>query len=62
VATGLTGFGPTPTDYDFKEENQKLGAGVRVHGDQPLTSIALWSIRTVMAIEPYTTMHIEPRT
>ena len=60
VTSGLTGFGPTAADYDFKEENQKLGAGVRIQGDQPISSITLWSIRTVMAIEPYSTMHIEP--
>jgi hypothetical protein len=60
VTSGFTGFGPTAADYDFKEENQKLGAGIRVQGDQPISSITLWSIRTVMAIEPFITMHIEP--
>ena len=60
VTSNFTGFGPTAGDYDFIEENQKIGAGVRIQGDQPFTSIALWSIRTVMAIEPYTTLHIAP--
>lgn len=59
VTSGFTGFGPTAADYDFKEENQKIGAGVRVQGDVPITSITLWSIATVMAIEPYNTLHIE---
>jgi hypothetical protein len=41
-------------------ENVKAGAGVRIQGDRPLESIALWSIRTVMAIEPYIEMNIPP--
>jgi hypothetical protein len=60
VTSGFTGFGPTATDYDFREENDKIGAGVRIQGDQPITNLALWSIRTVMAIEPYITMNIAP--
>jgi hypothetical protein len=60
VTSMFTGFGPTAADYDFREENEKIGAGVRIQGDQPITNLALWSIRTVMAIEPYITMKIEP--
>jgi hypothetical protein len=56
----LGGFGNTAKDYDIRVENKKLGAGYHVTGDQPLTNVALWSIRTVMAVEPYNLMSIEP--
>ena len=61
VTAGLQGFGSTADDYDFRVENKKAGAGVRIRGDRPITSIALWSIRTVMAVEPYISMQIPPQ-
>lgn len=60
ATASLGGFGQTSADYDIRVENTKSGAGVRIQGDRPLTSIALWSIRTVMAIEPYIEMNIPP--
>jgi hypothetical protein len=60
VTSSIQGFGDTATDYDIRVENRKVGAGVRIRGDRPLSNIALWSIRTVMAIEPYISMTIEP--
>jgi hypothetical protein len=56
----LGGFGDTAKDYDIRVENTKLGAGYHVVGDRPLSNVALWSIRTVMAVEPYIAMSIEP--
>jgi hypothetical protein len=56
----LSGFGDTVKDYDFRVENKKLGAGYHVTADRPPSSVALWSIRTVMAVEPYIPMSIEP--
>lgn len=56
----LGGFGDSPKDYDIRVVNQKLGAGYHVTGDRPLSNVALWSIRTVMAVEPYIAMSIEP--
>ena len=61
VTAGLQGFGTSADDYDFRVENKKAGAGVRIRGDRPITSIALWSIRTVMAVEPYIAMQIAPQ-
>jgi hypothetical protein len=60
ATANLGGFGQTSADYDFRVENTKAGAGVRIQGDRPLTAVALWSIRTVMAIEPYIEMNIPP--
>lgn len=56
----LGGFGDTARDYDIRVENKKLGAGYHVVGDRPLSNVALWSIRSVMAVEPYITMSIDP--
>jgi hypothetical protein len=41
-------------------ENRTLGAGMRVTGDRPLASMALWSIRSVLAIEPFIAIAVEP--
>ena len=60
ATASLGGFGQSSADYDIRVENVKAGAGVRIQGDHPLESIALWSIRTVMAIEPYIEMNIPP--
>ena len=56
----LGGFGDAAKDYDIRVENVKRGAGYHVVGDRPLSNVALWSIRSVMAVEPYIAMSIEP--
>lgn len=56
----LRGFGDTAKDYDIRVVNKKLGAGYHVTGDRPLSNLAVWSIRSVNAVEPYVSMSIEP--
>ena len=56
----FTGFGADAKDNDIRIENKKTGAGVRITGDRPLTRLAYWSIRTVVAPEPYIDLNIEP--
>ena len=56
----IGGFGDTAKDYDIRVENKKLGAGYHVTGDRPLSNVAVWSIRTVNAVEPYISMSIDP--
>jgi len=60
VAMPVEGFGGDAKDYDIRVENRKAGAGMRVMGDRPLASVALWSIRSVLAIEPFINVAIEP--
>jgi hypothetical protein len=60
ATTPVEGFGSTAKDYDIRVENRKTGAGVRVTADRPLESEALWSIRTVLAMEPFIAMNIAP--
>jgi hypothetical protein len=60
VSTPLTGFGPTAADYDFRVENTKAGAGVRVTADRAMSNAALWSMRTTIAVEPFIPIAIDP--
>lgn len=56
----LQGFGPTAADYRFTIENKKTGAGVTITGDRPLSKVVLWSIRSVLSLEPFLAMMVEP--
>ena len=60
VAGGLQGFGPTASDNDFRIEHRKAGAGIRIQGDRPLQNATVWSIRTVVAVEPFIEVAAEP--
>jgi hypothetical protein len=60
VSTPFQGFGTTAADYRFTIENRKAGAGIEMVGDRPLDSLALWSIRSVLALEPFVAMNITP--
>ena len=53
VATPMQGFGDQPGDYDVRVENKKAGVGLRITSNRPLQSEALWSIRAVLAVEPF---------
>jgi len=54
------GFSNDIKDTEIIIENKKVGAGVRITGDRPLIREILWSIRTVLAIEPYISIDIKP--
>jgi hypothetical protein len=60
VAFGLQGFGKDAKDYDVRIENGKAGAGVRIVGDRPLTNESVWSIRSVLAVEPFIDVAADP--
>ena len=60
MTTNVTGFSDSPKDYDIRVENKKVRAGVHITGDRPLSRIGYWSIRTVMAVEPYIDVVVEP--
>lgn len=55
----LDGFSGNAKDYRITVENHKTGAGVQISGDQPLAKMVFWSIRTVLAPEPFISMRIE---
>jgi hypothetical protein len=60
VSFAVTGYGDTAADYDFRVTDSQDGASVRMQGDQPLARIFLWSIRSVMALEPYIAIDLPP--
>ena len=60
VFTSIEGFGPDAKDYDVRIENIRSHAGLRITGDRPLESESLWSIRAVLAVEPFVKIHAAP--
>jgi hypothetical protein len=60
VFAAIEGFGRDPKDYDVRIENNRSHAGLRITGDRPLESESLWSIRTVLAVEPFVKVHAAP--
>jgi hypothetical protein len=56
----IEGFGKTSKDYEITIENAHIGAGMRIASDRPLESEELWSIRSILAMEPYIHMSVEP--
>jgi hypothetical protein len=60
VSVGIQGFGAEAKDYDVRVENVKTGAGFRVTSDRPLASMSLWSIRSVISMEPFVDASTEP--
>jgi len=56
----FTGFGTTTADYNIRIENSRAHAGLTITGDRPLHSLELWSIRSVVAVEPFIHIAIQP--
>ena len=56
----LEGFGDSPKDSELVIENKKVGAGLKIAADRPLIRNLLWSVRTVLAVEPYIAIDIQP--
>jgi hypothetical protein len=60
AAMPLEGFGNSPSDNQIRIENSSVGAGLSLQSDRPLAQESLWSIRTVVAMEPFIAIAIEP--
>jgi hypothetical protein len=60
VAMPVEGFGTSVRDHDIRIENTRLGAGVRIAGDRPLARVYLWSIRSVVSVEPFVAVAAAP--
>jgi len=58
MTASAIGFSDNSKDYDIRVENRKLGVGVRATCDRPLSNLNLWSIKSVLAVEPFITMRI----
>ena len=61
VAFGeIQGHSKSVKDYDFRIENTKVGAGVRITGDKPISKIIFWSSATTQCPEPYIDINVKP--
>jgi hypothetical protein len=58
VSVFLQGYSTDVKDTEIVIENKKVGAGMKITGDRPLTRDLLWSIRTVLTVEPYIAIDI----
>jgi len=60
VFSEIEGFGPRSSDYDFRLENKKTGAGVHITGDRPLLKLYFWSAWKTVCPEPYIDVSVAP--
>ncbi len=60
VFARLAGFSDSTHDNEIRIENHRVGAGMLIRGNRPLSSLNLWSIRSVLSVEPFIAMSIEP--
>jgi hypothetical protein len=60
VYTSIQGFGSSAADYNIRIEHATAQAGMTITGDRPLASMSLWSIRSVLAVEPFIALAVEP--
>jgi len=60
VRTPLEGFGNSSSDHEIRIASSKLGAGMTITGDRPLSRVFLWSIRTTISVEPFVSIAIGP--
>jgi hypothetical protein len=60
AAFGLQGFSTDPKDNDFVIANRAASVSIRIQGDRPLVNAEVWSIRTVLAVEPFIDIRVAP--
>jgi hypothetical protein len=60
VSAPLQGFSNSAKDYEIRIDNRRVGAGMLIRGNRPLSYLNLWSIRSVLAVEPFVAMTIDP--
>lgn len=58
--SGLQGFGNNSKDYDFRIENIKTGAGMRITCNRPVSKLVFWCSPTTPCPEPYIQIKVLP--
>lgn len=53
VVFGLQGFSADAKDYRFTISNRTAKLQIAIAGDKPLANASVWSIRSVLAVEPF---------
>ena len=56
----VKGHSNSVSDYDFRIENLKTGAGVRITGNRPISKIVFWSNPKTSCPEPYIDINVKP--
>ena len=56
----MQGYGSSAKDYDFRIENLRTAAGVRITGDRPISKINYWASSTTSCPEPYINIEVQP--
>jgi hypothetical protein len=56
----MQGFSDNAKDSEIVIENSRVGAGIKISGNRPLIREFLWSIRTVLAVEAYVAIDVQP--
>lgn len=57
---GVTNTEGASPGYDFRIENRKSGAGVRITADRPLQRLAYWACHSTACPEPFIALDINP--
>ena len=60
VAFGLQGFSSDAKDYRFQITNSTAKVQLTITGDHPLVNASVWSIRSVLAVEPFIEIQADP--
>ena len=61
IRFAINGFGPDARDFRITVTSADGQAAVTMTGDRPLDKLSLWSIRSVLAVEPYLRVDVQPR-
>ncbi len=56
----MLGHSQSVKDYDFRIENIRTGAGVRIIGDRPIAKINYWASSTTSCPEPFIDIDVQP--
>jgi hypothetical protein len=59
-AIGLEGYGPDAKDYDYTVKNSAAHVAVHIVGDRPVINAMVWSIRSILAVEPFVAVQADP--
>lgn len=60
VSFGLQGFSSNVKDFHFEISSQSAKVRVTITGDRPLVDASVWSIRSVLAVEPFIDIAADP--
>jgi hypothetical protein len=56
----MLGLSSDKKDYNFRIENIKSGAGVKITGDQPIVKFVFWASPKTVCPEPFIQIKVEP--